>query len=243
MSYDSRISQFDGNSNGALSTIPAELKNYRQWVLWRFEIREGKQTKIPYQINGMNADSTDAATWTDYDKVVRAYFMGSFDGIGFVITPTDKFCGVDMDHCRNPETGEIDTEKLNCIKLFNSYTEITPSKTGIRVWIKAKLPENSRKRNDHKHIGIYDQKRFFTVTGNHLEGTPSTIESRQKELEQIYTELFPTAKAESVKKPTTNMDIADTDLTNKAMLSKNGPSFSKLWNGNTSEYDNDDSRV
>ena len=78
--------------------IPFELKQYRQWVLWRYETRDGNQTKIPYQTNGEMASTTDAATWNTYDAVIKAYSAGDFAGIGFVVTATDKFCGIDMDH-------------------------------------------------------------------------------------------------------------------------------------------------
>jgi putative DNA primase/helicase len=159
-------------------------------VNYRNEKRDGNFTKIPYQIDNVPASSTNTGTWNDFESVVKAYQLNRFDGIGFVVTPTDAYCGIDLDHCRNPETGEIEPDKLAIVNKFNSHAEITPSNLGVRVWIKAKLP-GEKKRNDKIHIEIYDSARFFTVTGNHLEGTPRTIENRQNELNSIYYICIP----------------------------------------------------
>jgi len=222
--------------------LPTELKRLPQWVLWRYEKREGKLTKSPFDCNGDYASSTDAETWADYDTVRKAYSTGSFDGIGFVVTPTDKYCGVDLDHCRNSETGEITQTARDIITRLNSYTEITPSLTGIRIWIKAKLPQNNNARKRKTGIEIYDQERFFTVTGNHLDGTPNTIQERQKELNLLHAELFPPEPKENKgnghRAPT---DLADTELLSKAMAARNGDKFRQLWEGDTSAYGGDDS--
>ena len=226
--------------------IPFELKQYRQWVLWRYETRDGNQTKIPYQTNGEMASTTDASTWNTYDAVIKAYSAGDFAGIGFVVTATDKFCGIDMDHCRDAKTGVIDPSKMVYIKLLNSYTEITPSMTGVRVWVKASLPKGDKiqKRNDKKHIEIYDSLRFFTVTGNHLDETPTIIQKRQEQLNQLHASIFPpTPKENKGNGHRSHADVDDTELLQKAMAARNGASFTSLWNGDTSEYDGDDSRA
>jgi len=222
--------------------LPTELKQYRQWVLWRYEKRDSKLTKPPFDCNGEYASSTDAQTWTDYDKVLKTYSTGSFDGIGFVVTPTDKYCGVDLDHCRNNETGEITQTARDIITRLNSYTEITPSLTGIRIWIKAKLPRNNNARTRKTNIEIYDQGRFFTITGNHLDGTPNTVQERQKELNILHAELFPPEPKENKGNGHRALtDLADTELLSKAMSARNGDKFRKLWEGDTSTHDGDDS--
>jgi len=45
------------------NSIPEEIKFFKNWVLWRLEERDGKNTKIPYQINGRRADTTNPDTW------------------------------------------------------------------------------------------------------------------------------------------------------------------------------------
>ena len=152
---------------------PEELKQFKQWVLWRYEIREGKKTKVPYQPDGKMASTTDAKTWSSLNFVSDVYSTGMYAGIGFVVTTADKFCGVDLDHCRNPETGEIQQWASEIVHKLNSYTEITPSMEGVRVWLKGKIPPGGNRKGN---IEIYDQGRYFTVTGKHLDGTPTNIE-------------------------------------------------------------------
>jgi primase-polymerase (primpol)-like protein len=67
-------------------------------------------------------------------------------------------------------TNSINGTKLNYyIDKLNSYTEISPSGTGVHIYTKAKLPSTGRRKNN---IEFYNSGRYFTVTGWHLEGTP-----------------------------------------------------------------------
>lgn len=220
--------------------IPAELKLYRQWVVWRYEVRD-KPTKVPYQADGLQASSTDASTWSNFETIYNAYLDGGYDGIGFVVTPTDKFCGVDLDHCRNSETGEIEQWARDIVNNLNSYTEITPSMEGIRVWLKGKIPPGGNRKGK---IEIYEQGRYFTITGRHLEGTRTTIEERQQELNHLHASIFPPVqKANGGNGHHSPVDLADTELIQKAMAAANGAAFLRLWQGDTSSYDGDDSRA
>src|SRR5450759_4701731 len=128
---------YDNNNTLLQNQIPDELKTRKQWVCWRYEVRDGKTTKVPYRADGKGrADSTGPATWDTFDAANQAKV---FDGIGFVVT--FPYTGIDIDHCRNPETGELSEVATSIIALMKSYTEVTPSNAGIRVWIKGKLPD------------------------------------------------------------------------------------------------------
>ena len=78
-------------------SIPIEMKALPYWVLWKYEERDGKTTKVPYTHWGRKADSTDPKTWSAYKTVVDAYDKGGFDGIGWVIRP--PYVGTDCDNC------------------------------------------------------------------------------------------------------------------------------------------------
>ncbi len=56
-----------------IENIPAVLKNYEQWVLWKLEKRDKKLTKIPYQPNGKKAKSNDRSTWNTFENVLVKY--------------------------------------------------------------------------------------------------------------------------------------------------------------------------
>src|SRR3989442_10843591 len=95
------------NDSLLLVTFPDELRRLAQWVCWRKESREGKLTKVPVNPNtGSLASTTSPQTWTDFDTAVLAVQKFKSDGIGFVFSPDDPYCGIDLDHCRNLETGE-----------------------------------------------------------------------------------------------------------------------------------------
>src|SRR5918993_730204 len=85
------------------------IRDLKQWLCWRLEERDSKPTKIPYSpLTDRRASSTDPTTWVSYAEAVKACKVRGYDGIGFVFTEGDPFCGVDLDGCRNPESGELE---------------------------------------------------------------------------------------------------------------------------------------
>ena len=97
-------------SSPIVENIPERLTERRQWVNWRLEERDGKRTKVPYTRGTLRrASSTDLMTWRTFSEALAAYEAGepSYDGIGFVFCSADPFAGIDLDDCRNPESGEV----------------------------------------------------------------------------------------------------------------------------------------
>src|SRR4028118_755336 len=159
------------------------MKDLRQWLCWRSEKREGKPTKIPYSpLTGQRASSTASETWAGYQEAVKACKEQGYDGIGFVFTSEDDLCGVDLDDCLDPDTGEIEDWAQEIIEELDSYTEVSPSGTGVHVLVRGTLPAG---RNRKGRFEAYDRGRYFTVTGRHLAGTPTSIEARQEQLEGV----------------------------------------------------------
>ena len=150
--------------------VPDELKLLPQWVCWRYVIkRKGeKPSKIPFQINGDYAKTNAPTTWTDYETVCN--HRGEFDGIGFVFSDTDPLTGIDLDNCIM--NGEIKKWAIPIIEAFKpvSYMEISPSKSGLKIWTQAKYHKTAPhkvhiKPHEDDAIECYDNARFFTVTG------------------------------------------------------------------------------
>src|SRR5215203_3329960 len=164
------------------------IRDLRQWLCWRSEERDGKPTKVPYSpATGKRADSTVPETWTSYQEAVRACKEEGYGGIGFVFTPKDDLCGVDLDKCLDPATGEIEPWAWKIIEELDSYTEISPSGTGLHVLVRAALPKG---RNRKGRFEVYDRSRYFTVTGKHLADMRRTIEKRQDELQNVARHVF-----------------------------------------------------
>ncbi|SFT10331.1 hypothetical protein SAMN04488556_0151 [Halostagnicola kamekurae] len=227
------------------------VEEYDQWVCWREESRDGKPTKIPVTPgSGEFASSTDPPTWASIETALEYADSREADGIGFVFTDDDPIVGVDLDDCRDPETGDVDDVAQDIIERLDSYTEISPSGTGFHVLIEGELPDG---RNRRGSIELYDTARFFTVTGDSLEETPGRVARRQDALEAIHWEYVQDtdtgAKSEPENRGTTNeqvstgegvdidVDLEDEELLKKARNASNGSKFERLWNGNTVGYE------
>ena len=245
--------------------IPAELRSLRQWIIWKAEPDKkdpSKINKVPYQAlrPTSKAASTRENEWCSYDEALRASKKLNC-GIGFVFSKDDEYSGVDLDHCRDPETGEIESWAQEEINLFQTYTEISPSGSGVHLIVKGEVPPGRRKEGN---IEMYSCGRYFTVTGNHLQGTPLAVEARQDQIINLHTRTFsstppaeiggdgaPSSVSAQVeispedplppldnddddekKRGATGADLTDAELIEKAChRAKNGAKFSELWAG------------
>src|SRR5262249_50058204 len=152
---------------------------------------------------------------------------------GFVLTQADPFVGVDLDHCRDRETGAIEPWAEEIIALLWSYTEITPSGTGLRIFVRATLPAAGRK---HRQIELYDHSRFLTVTGAYVPGAPTTIEDRPEAIRELHARTFPAAEPTVTNghRPTPPVDTMteeDRALVARATKAPNGMRFVELFSG------------
>src|SRR5262249_23566261 len=181
------------NSNG----IPAELKQRDQWVCWKYVWRvdkkgKGNWTKIPVDPRtGDNASCDEPTTWGCFEDAVSRYQTDHLDGIGYEFSEDDPFCGTDLDDCRDPDTGEITEWGNRLIAKLDTYTEISPSRTGAKAIVKARKPgARCSKKYKTGKVEIYDKERFFALTGHPLDGTPATVHDRQGQIEEVYFEVF-----------------------------------------------------
>lgn len=155
---------------------PDELAARPQWVLWRYEERRGetKPTKVPYNARtGERASSTDPLTWSTIGEALAALARYAMDGIGYVLSPDDPYAGVDLDRCREPASGRIEGWAKAIMRRLDSYTEISPSGTGLRIFVRGTLPPHGRRKGK---IEVYCQARFLTITGDRVLGLPGTIQ-------------------------------------------------------------------
>ncbi len=221
--------------------FPRELRDLAQWVVWRFETRQGqdKPTKVLYNLaTGQRADSTNPATWGTFDNASATFTRGGYAGVGFVVTADDPYVGVDLDGCI--VDGQLTDNARRWVDLLSSYTEITPSGKGLRIWVRAVKP-GERCKNPKLGVEIYETDRFFTVTGNHLEGTPAAVQSRQKAFTAFYNELFPQEQPAPASRPTLQpvsdaIPQDDQELLHKMFNARNGAAVRALWMGDKLGY-------
>lgn len=152
--------------NYKFDNIPKELKKLPQWVAWQYKHNPNnpeKQKKVPINpMTGELASVKEPETLGTFEAAVKRFRKGGVDGIGFVFTKNDPYVGIDLDNCRNNKTGRIKLWARKIVNAFASYTEISPSGSGVHILAKGQLPGKGKKVGD---IEMYDQGRYFTVTG------------------------------------------------------------------------------
>jgi primase-polymerase (primpol)-like protein len=228
--------------------VPTALRERAQWVCWRTELRDGKETKIPINpTTGQKAKTDDPATWSGFETALE-YWRDTdrVEGIGFVFSADDPLVGIDLDDCRDPETGEIDQWAQDIIDSVDTYTEISPSGTGIHLILRGMLPGDRNRRGD---IEMYEHLRYFTVTGRPVSGNGSSdgVNECQHELESIYEQHL---GGEEAAEPDTEWlsgeyegpDLEgapddDQELIERAKQADNGQKLARLWRGNTAGFD------
>jgi hypothetical protein len=212
-----------------VKAIPLELVEQTNWIVWRWEKREGKWTKPLYQVNGENAKSNDPATWTEFKVAYEALSSDErWDGIGYVITKESGYTGIDWDDCL--EDGKIDPEIHKWVEAINSYTEISPSGRGLKTIVRGSLPKTGHHSD---RIGVFDSARYFCVTGRILNGFSKNIERRQDELNELVRKFWPNDFKTTITVP---VQLSEQDIIEKAISANDGGKFKKLWEGDTSDY-------
>lgn len=173
--------------------FPDEIKAYPQFVAWGWKWKGKKWDKPPLKAfgRGGSAKSTDPETWTSYEKALRYvknfeyYISEAHRGLGFCFTEDDPFVGIDLDNCRDPQTGIFTDKAWQIICMLGSYAEISPSGTGVKIWIQGKMPEWSGKANHKEGVEVFESGKYYTLTGHQVPGTPKMVRRCQPELEWI----------------------------------------------------------
>lgn len=156
------------------------LKADRKWVAWRYVQRKGgKPTKPPVNpATGKAAKVSDPTTWGTYEEAVARQKADNLPGVGYVMTEDDNLTGGDLDHVRDATTGELVPWAQKVVELAETYTEVSPSGTGLRLFWLGKIAKSVK--NDEKGVEVYRDGRYLTITGNHVEGTPTEIRKAPK---------------------------------------------------------------
>lgn len=171
------IINFDG--------IPAALKGERRWIPWKWRRKDNKWTKVP-QLKGWQKPEN----WMSFEQ---AYGAHDECGVGFVLG--DGWCGVDLDDCRDDRTGELSELATKVLNLLKSYTEISPSQTGVKAICRADFAgKGTAMKNEtgKKVLEVYSTGRYFAFTGEPLLDSDEQpiygrkVEDRQAEFAAIH---------------------------------------------------------
>jgi putative DNA primase/helicase len=235
--------------NRVRSEVPPELLEIDRWLLWKYERdpETQKRSKRPYDPRhpGERASHSDPSTWSTFERAAACFEgRGTFSGMGVVFTDADDLMGIDLDKCRDRETGEVEGWAENIVERLNTYAEVSPSGTGIKLWLYGTLP-GDRRRNDAQRVEMYDEKRFFTVTGCRLPDAPRCVNRPDPEiLDAFYYAVFPDDKATT--KPTEQHSPAMEDKRVLARLrsDKGAAKFASVYDdGDLSGFDDNWSKA
>jgi len=154
--------------------IPADLKALRRWAPWKaiWNEERGKWDKVPYRPEGYGLSSMQPERWVSFDEAVRAFDAGGgkYSGVGLVLTGMTDVVGIDLDRCVTD--GQIAPWAQEIIDSVDSYTELSPSGTGLRILARGAIPEDVQ--DNAVGIEVYNghKGRFLTVTGDVLRDQP-----------------------------------------------------------------------
>lgn len=219
--------------------FPADLCAIDHWVGWRLKWdadrkkpEGGSWTKVPVNVRtGRLADSTDPATWAPFTVAKAAYERGGLDGVGFVVTRDGGILAGDLDHCRDAATGEISPPARAIIAYCASYAEESPSREGIRIFVRGALPDPDAFTKKQGDVELYQWKRFMTVTGHRLPGSPEGV--REVDGPELHRFMFGEAEKPAPKvtpAPRRTIRLADAEILEKARNAKGtGQAFGALF--------------
>lgn len=200
-----------------MNNIPQELKDTPRWICHLKKVPKSPK-------NGRNLSGSLTKWGATFEEACAAVEKYKLDGLGFVFTADDLYCGIDIDHC--VENGKINEKARSIIDACNSYTEYSLSKTGIHIIVK----NTEKDKIVHKKDGveIYSEDRYFTTSGFGIEGRSeiNTVNIKKLLLNEIET---PAESKSSEGKPLNNTQIRE--LVERIESSGNGDKFKVLWNG------------
>lgn len=224
--------------------IPVEMINTRQWVCWRYEMKEGKPSKVPQRARGKGrASSIDPETWGTFSEALATMKRLGHTGIGFMFA--GDWVGVDFDNCLDPETNIRTPWVIELLVHFawGAYIEASPSGTGIHVIGKGKVPgEHNKADYQGGKVELYDadSPRFFTVTGNVLSES-GPIGDITAGLDIVYQQVFPPKPAPPPLRALPPLSLDDERVLELAFGARNGAETRRIYDGDMSYYGNDHS--
>ena len=161
-------------------SIPTDLTAINQWVGWIVgkSKPDGKYDKLPMNASGKVCNAHDPNNQMSFETAYAGYEQGRYSGVGFVLNgktfATDKLgnlylVGIDIDRCvtKDQDGKYILSDDANDAwqKLGKPYLEISPSGTGVRMFVYSRQLISSGNKDGHE---IYCNGRFLTITGQQI---------------------------------------------------------------------------
>jgi putative DNA primase/helicase len=233
------------------TAIPEVLKSRFQWVGWTYRLIDGEIKKPPIDLHtGRQASVTRPETWGSFTDAQKAYETGIIAGkpvviagIGFVLT--HGIVGIDLDHCI--QNGIISDDASLLTAALQTYTELSPSATGLHLLMEDVLLPGRFRRKDN--VEMYQDGRYLTVTGHSIQEPPLPLSGDQHTLDAIYQFIFTPQIKENTgvvvaqrTERRSPMYQTDEEVLEKAYHAKNGANFKRHFEGDYSLWEGEGAR-
>jgi putative DNA primase/helicase len=219
--------------------IPQELQQYHQWVVWKYLVIGEEIKKPPFTPRtGRYASVANPRSWGSFEEARAAYLHGRYAGVGFAIKAENGIVGIDIDHCI--EKDQCSPEALRIVEQVNTYTTLSPSGAGLRLFLYGSLPDVYRRSSN---IEMYQDKRYLTITGQRLANTPLTLSDDQEALNAVYNHVFAHRQeqqlANTIREDHTSyyQSLTDEQVLQKAYAARNGDLFKRYYEGDHSVWE------
>ncbi len=229
-----------------LGAIPGELRagapRLGGFSGLQFEQREDKTTKVPYRADG------EAEGELDRSRDVVIILGAAVAGHSALKATTGSRLRFRTTHdpCSSASTSTRGSARPSGSRSCCSRSPATPRRASATSGVPRRSSGeslNGHERNRRGPIEVYEAGRYFVVTGAHVPGTPTTIETRQDELAKGIERFLsaPTPVEPRERQAAAPVDLDDRELLERAFAAKNGARVEALWNGDTSGHGGDDS--
>lgn len=230
--------------NNKIAAFPQELKDLDRWCNWMYVTIDGVEKKIPYdsksEITKVEAKANDESTWSDFETAKNRINMKMGAGLYF----KEPYVGIDLDdvedEIKRHMAGDYEDNIVSeFIHELDSYTEISPSGTGIHILIKGELPEG---RRHYGNVEMYDGGRYFTVTFNSIGLDYIRDDHDTKKIAKLHKKYMPAKKVKKRPQQTPESEmgahgLSDTEVIKRASRSKQGEKIKTLLAGDWDKYE------
>ena len=152
---------------------PAELRDLPAWLCWRFESvgSEKKPRKVPFYAGGgkrygVQGRPEDRERLVTFEAAKSAAIRRGMDGVGMALLEGNDVVALDFDRCVGPAGIDPEVERV----IRNTYSEFSPSGTGIRAFMRGRLP-NAKDQTGPFGFEVFSTSGFVTFTGNTTQFT------------------------------------------------------------------------
>ncbi len=194
--------------------------------------RPGKYDKLPINPHtGKFALANNPATWGRLDRAIAGIDAYGCHGISLMLAKRWGIVAVDLDGCRDRDTGTVAPWAQDIIALFAPcYWGPSVSGTGVRILVRGEIPAG---HNDQERgIEMYGHGRQMTLAGHLGPGAIRTIEARQEAIDAFLAEYFPAPEPRPARVPPQPIDLDDTALLDRA---RRNDAFDRLWRGDMAD--------